>query len=117
MLRGCKGAMTMTGDVLLVLTTCGDPAAAGRLADSLVEQRLAACVNTIGGVTSTYRWQGKIERDSETMLVIKTTKGRYPAVEAHIRAQNDYELPEIIAVRPEGGLSAYLDWVRDETAG
>ena len=105
----------MSTEVLLVLTTCGDAATAAELAESLVTQRLAACVNAIDGVTSTYRWQGKTERASETMLVIKTTEQRYHAVEAHIRAQSNYELPEIIAVRSLGGLEAYLNWVRAET--
>lgn len=100
--------------MLLVLTTCAG-AQAAELAESLVEQRLAACVNALDGVRSTYRWKGKIEHETETMLVIKTTAERYPAVEAHIRAQSEYELPEIIAVRPERGLRGYLDWVRDET--
>jgi periplasmic divalent cation tolerance protein len=100
--------------VLLVLTTC-EAASAAALAESLVEQRLAACVNALEGVTSTYRWQGKIERGTETMLVIKTTQARYPALEAHIRSHSGYELPEIVAVRSEGGLAAYLDWVHAET--
>ena len=105
----------VTAEVLLVLTTCGDAETAAELAESLVSQRLAACVNALNGVTSTYRWEGKTERADETMLVIKTTPERYDAVEAQIRAISTYELPEIIAVRPEGGLDAYLEWVRDET--
>ena len=114
-MRGWPGARSMSGDIMLVLTTCGADSAAV-LAESLVAQRLAACVNAIDGVTSTYRWQGKTERASETMLVIKTTVQRYDEVEAHIRAQSNYELPEIIAVRSLGGMEAYLDWVRKETA-
>lgn len=102
--------------VLLVLTTCADAAAAAQLAEALVEARLAACVNALDGVTSTYRWNGKIERGSETMLVIKTTAHRYPALEAHILSSSDYELPEIVAVRSEGGLTGYLDWVQQETS-
>lgn len=106
----------MTQRVLLVFTTCADAAAAAKLAHSLVEQRLAACVNAIEGVVSTYRWNGKIERGSETMLVIKTTPRRYAALEDHIRAHSGYELPEIIAVRSEGGLDAFVNWVHDETS-
>lgn len=104
------------GPVLLVLTTCADAAAAAQLAESLIESRLAACVSAIDGMTSTYRWNGKIERGSETMLVIKTTEARYSALEAHICAVGGYELPEIVAVRSERGLAAYLDWVRTETS-
>jgi periplasmic divalent cation tolerance protein len=102
--------------MLIVLTTCSDAVAAATLAEALVEQRLAACVNAIEGVTSTYRWNGKIESGTETMLVIKTTQRRYQALEDYIRAHSGYELPEIVAVRPERGLAAYLDWVRDETS-
>ena len=66
---------------LLVLTTCGDDAAADALATALVEERLAACVNRVAGVASTYRWRGKIERERECLLLIKTTSARLPAVE------------------------------------
>ena len=105
----------MSQGILLVLTTCADAQAGAALAEALVEQRLAACVNAIEGVQSTYRWQGKIERGTETMLLIKTTPQRYAALEDHIRAHSGYELPEIVAVRSEGGLDAYLDWVHTET--
>lgn len=115
MLPGRATVPAMTQDVLLVLSTCASAQAAA-LAESIVEQRLAACVNAIEGVTSTYRWEGKIERGTETMLVIKTTAARYAALEAHIRAHSDYELPEIIAVRSETGLAAYLDWVREQSS-
>ena len=108
--------MTATGaDVLLVLTTCSDAQAAARLADSIVAARLAACVSAIGDVESTYRWNGAVEHATETLLVIKTTSDRYAALEEHIRARSGYELPEIVAVRPEGGYAAYLDWVSRET--
>ena len=115
MLPGQAAEPAMTQDILLVLTTCADAEAAAALAGSLVEQRLAACVNAIEGVNSTYRWEGKIERGTETMLVIKTTAARYQALEAHIRAHSGYELPEIVAVRSETGFAAYLDWVREQT--
>jgi len=108
--------MTATGaDVLLVLTTCSNAQVAARLADSIVAERLAACVSAIGGVESTYRWNGAVEHATETLLVIKTTANRYAALEEHIRARSGYELPEIVAVRPEGGYAAYLDWVSRET--
>ena len=106
----------MSDAVVLVLTTCADAQAAAALAQSLLEARLAACVNAIDGVNSTYRWNGTIERGSETMLVVKTTQARYAAVEAHIRAASDYELPEIVALQASGGLPAYLSWVNDETS-
>jgi periplasmic divalent cation tolerance protein len=98
---------------LLVLTTCGDAAEAGTLATLLVEQRLAACVNAVGEVTSTYRWQNRVQRDQETLLVIKTTAERFAAVEQAIRAHSKYELPEVLAIPVADGSGAYLDWIRE----
>lgn len=103
----------MTSGTLLVLTTCDDPEQAQRLADGLVEERLAACVNRIDGVRSTYRWQGAVERDAESLLVIKTTEERYEALEGAIKRISGYELPEVVAVRIDSGLADYLSWVKD----
>ena len=97
------------------MTTCANPAAAARLAESLVEARLAACVSALGDVRSTYRWNDRVESAAESLLLIKTTPQRYAALERHIRERHDYELPEIVAVRSSGGLGAYLQWVHDET--
>ena len=101
--------------ILLVLTTCADAPAAAALADSLVELRLAACVSAIENVRSTYRWNDGVERATETMLVIKTTAERYGDLESHIREHTTYELPEIVAVRSQGGLAEYIAWVREAT--
>jgi periplasmic divalent cation tolerance protein len=100
---------------LLVLTNLPDRAAAERLADSLLEKQLAACVNILAPCRSVYRWQGSVQHEEEHPLLIKTTAARYPALEQAIRAGHPYELPEIIAVPIEQGLAAYLDWVDAET--
>ena len=100
---------------LLVFTNLPDRESAERLATSLIEQGLAACVNVLAPCVSIYRWQGKIQRDEEHPLLIKTTQDRYPQVEASIRASHPYELPEIIAVSITDGLPAYLQWVESET--
>jgi len=100
---------------LLVLTNLPDRAAAERLAESLVESRLAACVNILAPCRSVYRWKGALQRDEEHPMLLKTTLERYPALEAAIRAAHPYELPEIVAVPIERGLPAYLDWVAAET--
>jgi periplasmic divalent cation tolerance protein len=100
---------------LLVLTNLPDRAAAERLADALVEKRLAACVNILAPCRSVYRWKDAVQRDEEHPVLIKSTTDAYPALEAAIRAGHPYELPEIIAVPVERGLSAYLDWVAAET--
>ncbi len=103
---------------LLVLTNLPERAAAERLADALLEQRLAACVNILAPCRSVYRWKGTLQHDEEHPMLIKTTSERYAALEAAIRAGHPYELPEIIAVPIERGLQAYLDWVAAEsTAG
>jgi periplasmic divalent cation tolerance protein len=101
----------MGGDLRLVLTTCGSREIADRLALALVEQRLAACVNVIPGVRSTYRWAGKIERADEFVLMIKTASEKLAALEATIRSESGYELPELVAVEIAGGSADYLDWV------
>jgi periplasmic divalent cation tolerance protein len=102
---------------LLVLTNLPDRASAERLADALIEKRVAACVNILAPCRSVYRWQGAVQRDEEHPVLIKTTAERYGALEQAIRAAHPYELPEIIAVPVERGLPAYLDWVSSETAG
>ncbi len=100
---------------LLVLTNLPDRAVAERLAEALVEQRLAACVNLLAPCRSVYRWKGELQRDEEHPLLAKTTAERYAALEAAIRAAHPYELPEIIAVPIERGLPAYLKWIASET--
>ncbi|GAB2180008.1 divalent-cation tolerance protein CutA [Denitratisoma sp. agr-D3] len=106
---------TPPSPVLLVLTNLPDADAARMLASRLVEGRLAACVNLLAPCTSVYRWQGQIEAATEVPLLIKTTAARYPALEAAIRENHPYELPEIIAVPIATGLPAYLGWVVAET--
>jgi periplasmic divalent cation tolerance protein len=100
---------------LLVLTNLPDRAAAERLADLMLEKRLAACVNILAPCRSVYRWKGAVQHDEEHPLLIKTTAERYPELESALRAGHPYELPEIIAVPVERGLPAYLEWVAAET--
>lgn len=100
---------------LLVLTNLPDRAAAEKLADALIEKRLAACINILGPCRSVYRWQGAVQHDEEHPVLIKSTREAYPALEAQIRALHPYELPEIVAVPIERGLPAYLDWVAAQT--
>jgi periplasmic divalent cation tolerance protein len=102
-------------DGLLVITNLPDRESAEKLALLLLEQRLAACVNILAPCDSVYRWQGEIQHDEEHPLLIKTVKQRYAELEAAIRANHPYELPEIIAVPITGGLPAYLEWVESET--
>ena len=101
---------------LLVLTNLPDRAAAERLADTLIEKRVAACVNILAPCRSVYRWKGAVQHDEEYPMLIKTAAERYPDLEAAIRAAHPYELPEIIAVSIERGLPAYLEWLAAEAA-
>jgi periplasmic divalent cation tolerance protein len=106
----------MTAEAMVVLTTCSNDEDAAALARWLVEQRLAACVNAIGKVASTYRWQDRVEQDQETLLIIKTTAARLTALEKALRDHSKYELPEFIALPVHSGGAAYLDWVRESVA-
>jgi periplasmic divalent cation tolerance protein len=100
---------------LLVLTNLPDRASAERIADALIGQQLAACVNILAPCRSVYRWKGAVQHDEEHPMLIKTTAERYPALEQALRAAHPYELPEIIAVPIERGLPDYLAWVAGET--
>ena len=101
--------------VLVCFCTCPDRPVADRLAEALVAEGLAACVNVVPGLHSVYRWQGAVERSDETLLLIKTTQEALPALSARIVALHPYELPELIAVETRGGLPEYLDWVTAQT--
>jgi periplasmic divalent cation tolerance protein len=101
---------------LLVFTNLPDRASAERLADLLLEQRLAACVNILAPCRSVYRWKGAVQHDEEHPVLIKTTQERYADLEAAIRANHPYELPEIVAAPIERGLQDYLEWVAAETS-
>ena len=102
-------------EALLVLTNLPDAASARALAEHVIAERLAACVNILAPCRSVYRWQGKVEAAEEVPLLIKTGADRYAALEAAIRARHPYELPEIVAVPISHGLPAYLNWLAAET--
>ncbi len=100
---------------LLLITNCPDETLANAIAQAIVEEKLAACVNLLPRVQSVYRWQGAVESASEIPLLIKTTGERYAALEARIRELHPYTVPEIIAVPISHGLPAYLNWLAEET--
>ena len=107
--------MDEPSDVLLVLTNCPDEATAARIRRELVNARLAACVNQLGPVQSTYRWRGAVEEATEVTLLIKTTRQRYGALEARLRQLHPDSVPEIIAIPVHLGCADYLAWVRSQT--
>src|SRR6185437_1773372 len=100
---------------LVALSTCPDAETAAKIARVLVEERLAACVNRLPGVLSTYRWQDKIHEDAEVLLVIKTTRERFDALRGRLVELHPYEVPELVALEIAEGLPAYLDWLARET--
>ena len=100
---------------LLCLSTCPDTETAARIARTLVEEQLAACVNRLPGGASTYRWRGEIHEDAEVLLVIKTTRERFDALRERLVELHPYELPELVAIEIAEGLPAYLDWLARET--
>jgi periplasmic divalent cation tolerance protein len=103
-------------DHIVVFCTVGKTQDAGALALALVEQRLVACVNIVPVVTSIYRWRGKIERDEEQLLVMKTRADRFEELRAAIVARHSYEVPEIVALPLVAGHAPYLAWI-DESVG
>ena len=102
-------------DLVLVLTTMPNDERAEELALTLINERLAACVNVHSAMTSAYRWKGAVEHEAERQLVIKTTRDRLSALEARVRALHPYELPELVVLSVDEGSAAYLRWVTDET--
>lgn len=107
--------MPDANEVLIVYCTCPDATAGDRIARELVGRRVAACVNQVPGLTSTYVWEGALAQEAEVLLLIKTTAAAYPRLEAALRELHPYELPEILAVPVSMGAPGYLAWVHAST--
>lgn len=101
----------MSNDAIMVMITAANREEAARLADMLVGARLAACVQLLPEIESVYRWQGEIQRESETLLFAKTTKAQFEELEREVRALHSYDTPEIIAIPVVLGSAPYLDWL------
>jgi periplasmic divalent cation tolerance protein len=97
--------------IRLVLTTASSPGAASRLAHMLVEERLAACATIVRGATSIYRWKGQVETADEVVLLIKTTEEHLGALEKRLKELHNYETPEFLVLKVEGGSEEYLAWL------
>jgi periplasmic divalent cation tolerance protein len=100
-------------EMLVVLTTTEKEEDAVKICTALLEKKLAACTQIAGAVKSAYWWEGKIEHASEYLCIIKTTKELYPEVEARIKAEHPYTLPEIIAIPVVAGSKEYLTWITE----
>ena len=102
-------------DPLSVYIIAADADEAERIAEALVAERLAACVNLLGSVTSVYRWKGAVERANEVALIVKTRRDLFDRLAARVRALHSYEIPAIVAWPIVAGDAAYLAWVAEET--
>ncbi|HEX6717384.1 MAG TPA: divalent-cation tolerance protein CutA [Pyrinomonadaceae bacterium] len=105
-----------TADAILVFMTAANGEEATRLADMLVGAHLAACVQILPEMESVYRWQGKIERQSEVLLLAKTTRAKFEELEREVRALHSYDTPEIIAVPLVAGSASYLEWLNQSVS-
>jgi periplasmic divalent cation tolerance protein len=122
-IAGRKDRLTMVallmkksvGQVLVILVTTVSKEEAVRIGKGMVNARLAACANIILGVQSIYRWKGKVVKAQEALLILKSTRPRYRALEKAIKAMHTYETPEIIALPVTEGLDQYIGWVCSET--
>ena len=105
----------MTEPIVVFITTANGEEAA-RLAEMLVGARLAACVQILPEIESVYRWEGKIERQPEVLLIAKSTKDKFAELEREVRAIHSYQTPEIVAVKMAEVSAPYLDWLRDSVS-
>ncbi|MBN8726936.1 MAG: divalent-cation tolerance protein CutA [Xanthomonadales bacterium] len=101
---------------LIVHCSCPDLETAGRIAGALVEERLAACVQALPGMVSTYRWGGRVERADEILLLIKTTRARLAALKLRVGDLHPHDVPELLAIDVVDGRDSYLDWIGAATA-
>ena len=102
-----------TEKVVVALCTCPDDPTARLMAAALVKERLATCVNRVSGIASTYFWDGRLQDESEILLIIKTSALRVAELQSRLKELHPYELPELIVLPVIGGNEAYLQWVRE----
>jgi periplasmic divalent cation tolerance protein len=107
--------MKQPEEARVVLLTAPDGETGGALARTLVEERLAACVNVVPGVRSIYRWEGKIQEDAEVLLIVKTRADRCEALAERVRTLHPHAVPEVLALAAVGGSADYLAWVAAES--
>jgi periplasmic divalent cation tolerance protein len=107
--------MKMKLEPIVVLVTCGSEEEALRIANALVEEHLAACVNLVSPIRSIYRWEGKIWDEKEWFLIIKTQKKRFQELEKKVKSLHSYSVPEIISLPIVEGSSSYLNWIVSNT--
>lgn len=105
----------METSFILVMITTPSPETGKQIAEALVTQKLAACVNVLPGIRSIYAWKGALQQDDESLLIVKSRLELFEALQAAVRSLHPYEVPEIIALPVVAGAQSYLDWWRAET--
>ncbi len=103
-------------DCIVALVTVGSRAEGERIAATLVAEQLAACVNVVGPIHSTYRWEGQVQHDEELLLIVKTRDALFARLAARVQALHSYQTPEVIALPIVAGAEPYLAWLRGSTA-
>ncbi|KAM0031714.1 putative divalent ion tolerance protein, CutA [Helianthus debilis subsp. tardiflorus] len=107
--------MENTVPSIVVYVTVPNKEAGKKLAGSIVKEKLAACVNRVPGIESVYLWEGEIQTDSEELLIIKTRESLLNALTEHVKANHEYDVPEVIALPITGGSIPYLEWLKNST--
>ncbi len=102
-------------DPIVIFVTCGSEEEALKIANTLVEERLAACVNLVAPIRSIYRWEGKIWDEKEWLLIVKTRARSFETLKKKVKSLHSYSVPEIIGIPVTEGSSAYLNWIRENT--
>ncbi|CAH8389316.1 unnamed protein product [Eruca vesicaria subsp. sativa] len=100
---------------IVVYVTVPNREAGKKLANSIVQEKLAACVNIVPGIESVYEWEGKVQSDSEELLIIKTRQSLLESLTEHVNANHEYDVPEVIALPITGGSDKYLEWLKNST--
>lgn len=103
-------------DKIIVFVTCESTEQAERIAQALVTDKLAACVNVVPGVKSCYVWEGKLTWSNEVLLLVKTTRGRFDQLQDRVKAMHSYSVPEIVGVTIEDAFEKYIEWI-DRSVG
>ena len=118
--KGCLAVVSplmkkLPTQILVVLVAVSNQKEAVRIGEGMVNARLAACANIITGIQSIYHWKGRVVKAKEVLLILKTTRPRYPSLERAIKSMHTYETPEIIALPVKDGFEQYIGWVCNET--
>ncbi|XP_009342570.2 protein CutA, chloroplastic [Pyrus x bretschneideri] len=110
-----EGSSSATVPSIVVYVTVPSREVGKKLAESLVREQLAACVNLVPGIESVYQWKGEVQTDSEELLIIKTRQSLFEALTAHVKANHPYDVPEVIALPINAGSLPYLEWIKNST--